>query len=119
MSVLLLGGLVLFSVRVLWDRWYLALTWRSDPMKGVGWALLVSLLYGIAQVIYGVSFLGHSLFTALQILVFNLGPVYLFLGIWVGFRHPGTIRKYIRFLAWWLVIYTPLYFIFLQNLNFI
>ena len=114
---LLLGALLLFSVRVLWDRWYLALTWRGDPLRGVGWALLVSILYGVGQVIYGVSFLGHSLFTALQILVFNLGPVYLFLGIWVGTRHPGAIRTYIRFLAWWMVIYTPIYFLFLQHLN--
>jgi hypothetical protein len=114
---LLLGALTIFSVRVLWDRWFVALTWRGDPMRGVAWALLVSLVYGVAQVIYGVLFLGHSLFTALQILVFNLGPVYLFLGIWVGIRHPGAIRTYIRFLAWWLVIYTPIYFIFLQHLN--
>lgn len=114
---LLLGALTIFSVRVLWDRWFVALTWRGDPMRGVAWALLVSLVYGVAQVIYGVLFLGHSLFTALQILVFNLGPVYLFLGIWVGIRHPRAIRTYIRFLAWWLVIYTPIYFLFLQHLN--
>ncbi len=114
---LLVGGLLIFSVRVLWNRWYLALTSREDPMRRVGWALLVSLLYGIAQVIYGVSFLGHSLFTALQILVFNLGPVYLFLGIWVGRHHPGATRAYIRVLSWWMVIYTPIYFLFLQHLN--
>src|ERR1700704_5921466 len=52
---LLIGGLLVFSVRVLWNRWYLALTSREDPMRRVGWALLVSLLYGIAQVFYGVS----------------------------------------------------------------
>src|SRR5450631_1446105 len=114
---LLLGALLLFSVRVLWDRWYLALTWRGDPLRGVGWALLVSILYGVGQVIYGVSFLGHSLFTALQILVFNLGPVYLFLGIWIGRRHPLAVRTYIRALSWWMVIYTPIYFLFLQHLN--
>jgi hypothetical protein len=114
---LLLGALLLFSVRVFWDRWYVALTRRGDPLFGLSWALLVSLVYGIAQVIYGVSFLGHSLFTALQILVFNLGPVYLFLGIWVAVRHPLAVRTYIRFVAWWMVIYTPIYFLFLQHLN--
>ncbi len=114
---LLIGGLFLFSPRVLWNRWYVALTSRDAPLKSVGWALLVSLLYGFAQVIYGVSFLDHSLFTALQILVFNLGPVYLFLGIWVGVRHPGALRIYIRVLSWFMVIYTPIYFLFLQHLN--
>src|ERR1700739_202555 len=113
---LLLGALLIFGVRVFWDRWYLALTRRGDPLNGVGWALLVSLLYGIAQVIYGVSFLGYSLFTALQILVFNVCPIYMFLGIWVAIRHPGAVRSYIRFMAWWMVIYTPIYFLFLQHL---
>jgi hypothetical protein len=114
---LLLGALLIFSVRVFWDRWFVALTRRSDPMYGLSWALLVSLVYGVAQVIYGVAFVGHSLFTALQILVFNLGPIYLFLGIWVAVHHPGMVRTYIRFLAWWMVIYTPIYFLFLQHLN--
>jgi O-Antigen ligase len=114
---LALGGLLIFSTRVLWDRWYLALTRGSDPLNRVAWAILVSLLYGIAEVIYGVSFLGYPLFTALQILVFNICPVYLFLGIWVGKRHPGAVRKYIRFLAWLTVIYAPLYFLFFQHLN--
>src|ERR1700721_3776316 len=72
--------------------------------------------YGIAETIYGVL-LGYPVFTALQILVFNICPVYLFLGLWVGFRYPGTIRKYIRFVAWLAVIYTPLYFIFFKNLH--
>jgi hypothetical protein len=74
------------------------------------------MLYGIAQVIYGVL-LGYSLFTALQILVFNICPVYMFLGIWVGMRHPETVRKYNQFIAWFTVFYAPIYFIFLKNLN--
>ncbi len=31
---LALGALLIFSVRVLWDRWYLALTRRDDPLNG-------------------------------------------------------------------------------------
>jgi hypothetical protein len=114
---LLVGGLLIFSVRVLWDRWFAALTRHDDPMRRVGWALLVSLVYGVAQVIWGVCFLDYSLFTALQILVFNLGPFYLFLGIWVGIHQPLALRTYIRVLSWWMVIYTPIYFIFLSHLN--
>jgi hypothetical protein len=113
---LAVGGLLLFNARVLWDRWYLALTRATDPLNRVAWALLVSLLYGIAQVIRG-FLLGYAPMTTLQILVFNLCPVYLFLGLWIGFHHPGVIRKYIRYLAWLAVIYTPIYFIFLKNLN--
>jgi hypothetical protein len=113
---LALGGLLLFSARVFWDRWYLALTRATDPLNRVAWALLVSLLYGIGQVIRGLL-LGYAPMTTLQILVFNLCPVYLFLGLWIGFRHPGVIRKYVRFLAWLAVVYTPIYFIFLKNLH--
>jgi len=113
---LALGGLLLFSPRVLWDRWYVALTRRSDPLNRTAWALLVSLAYGFAQTIYGVL-QGYTLLTALQILVFNLCPVYLFLGIWVGRRHPETVRKYIRFMALCIVVYTPIYFLFLRKAN--
>jgi hypothetical protein len=113
---LALGGLLLFSTRVLWDRWYLALTRGTDPLNRFAWALLVSLLYGITQVIRGLL-IGYAPMTTLQILVFNLCPVYLFLGLWIGFRHTGLIRKYIRFMAWLAVVYTPLYFIFFKNLN--
>jgi hypothetical protein len=115
--VLAVGGLLIFSARILWDPWYLALTRRNDPLAGVAWALLVSLLYGIAEVIYGVSSQGYPLFTASQILIFNICPVYLFLGIWVGKRHPGIVRKYIRYMAWLTVIYAPIWFIFLKHLN--
>ena len=110
------GAVLLFSPRVLWGRWYFALTQRNDPLNGMAWALLVSLLYGFAETIYGIL-LGYPLLTALQILIFNICPVYLFLGMWVGIRHPGTIRKYIRFLAWLTVFYTPIYFIFFNHLK--
>jgi hypothetical protein len=113
---LAIGGLLLFNARVFWDRWYLALTRRSDPLNRMAWALLVSVLYGVAQVIRGIL-IGYAPFTALEILVFNLCPVYLFLGLWIGFHHPGIIRKYVRFLAWLAVVYTPLYFIFLKNVH--
>jgi O-Antigen ligase len=114
---LAIGGLLLFGVRVFWDRWYTSLTRPGDPLNGLGWAFLVSLVYGVAQAIYGIVFQGFPVFTTLQILVFNICPVFLFLGIWVGIRHPDMVRTYIRFLAWFTVIYAPLYFLFFRNLN--
>jgi O-Antigen ligase len=110
------GGLLLFSPRLLWDRWYLALTRRQDPLNGFAWPLLISLLYGFAQLIHGLL-LGYPLFVALEILLFNISPVYIFLGIWAGYCHPGIVRAYIRYIAWFLVVYTPLYFLFLNKLN--
>ncbi len=110
------GGLLLLSPRLLWDRWYNALTRRQDGLSEIGWPLLISLIYGFGQLIYGIL-LGYSVLTAFQILLFNICPVYLFLGIWVGFRHPGMVRAYIRYMAWYAVIYTPLYFLFLSKLS--
>jgi hypothetical protein len=110
------GGFLLLSPRLLWDRWYLALTRPQDPLNGLAWPLLISLLYGFGQLIYGIL-LGYRLQTALLILVFNICPLYIFLGIWVGFRHPGIVRSYIRYIAWYVVIYAPLYFLFLSRLN--
>jgi len=111
-----LGGLLLLSPRLLWDPWYNAMTRRHDVLNEIGWPLLVSLIYGFGQLIYGIS-LGYSVVTALQILIFNICPVYLFLGMWVGARHPGTVRSYIRYMAWYTAIYTPLYFLFLHKLS--
>jgi hypothetical protein len=113
---LALGFLLLFNPRVLWNRWYAALTQPGDPLGGLAWAMLVSLVYGFGELIYGVL-LGYPFFTALQILVFNVCPIYVFLGIWVGARHSNLIRRYIRYVAWFMVIYTPLYFLFFSKLK--
>lgn len=111
-----LGGLLLLSPRVLWDRWFNALTRGHDLLNGIAWPLLISLIYGFAQLIYGIL-LGYPVKTAFLILVFNICPVYLFLGVWVGFRHPHLVRKFIRFMAWYVAIYTPVYFLFLSKLS--
>ncbi len=113
---LAIGGALLLDSRVLWNRWYGALIGHSDELTAVSWAILVSLLYGFGQAIYG-HLLGYPLVTTLEILIFNICPVYLFLGIWVGARHPGIVRRYIRFLAWFMVVYSPLYFLFLNKVH--
>jgi hypothetical protein len=110
-----IGCLFVFDTRVLLNRWYTALT-RRDLLTGFAWTSLISLVYGIAEVIYGVL-TGSPLLTALQILAFNFFPLYLFLGVWVGTRRPEIVRQYIRYGAWFIVFYTPLYFLFLNKLH--
>jgi hypothetical protein len=116
-AVALAFGLLIFSTRVLWDPWIIALTKRRDTLNEFAWPLLISILYGIAEVINGVIFQGYDTTYAFKILVFNINPVYIFLGAWVGMRHPGFMRKFIRFSAWQMVIYAPLYFLFLNKLH--
>jgi hypothetical protein len=103
-----LGVTFLFEDKMFWRRWYDALTRPGDPAGSFSWALLVSVLYGVAQVIRG-CFLEYPLTTALEILVFNLCPIYLFSGIWAGARAPWIVPQYIRIMAWYAVIYTILY----------
>jgi hypothetical protein len=112
---LFFGGLLLLSPKVLWNRWFNALTSsRHNLLTGISWPLLVSLVYGFCQVIYGVL-LGYSVKTAFQILLFNIAPVYLFLGMYVGFQRPDTVRNYYRIMAWYVCIYAPLYFLVLHK----
>jgi O-Antigen ligase len=111
---LVFGALLLLSPRVLWDRWFRSLTERNNVLNEIGWPLLISLTYGFAQVIYGIL-LGYSVKTAFQILLFNIAPVYLFLGMYVGYRHINMVRSYIRFMAWYVAFYAPLYFLVLHK----
>ena len=111
-----LGALLLFSTSALWDRWFKALTRKEDLLHLWSWALLVSLLCGFCELFYGLM-QGFPLLTALEILVFNLCPVYVFLGIHVAGKHPGIARAYIRYSAWFAVVYAPLYFLFFNKLH--
>ncbi|MGA2871856.1 MAG: hypothetical protein ABSF34_22185, partial [Verrucomicrobiota bacterium] len=114
---LLLGGLLVFSTRVLWDPWILGLTQRRHQLNVLAWPLLIGVLYGISELINGIIFQGYDKLYALKILLFNINPVYIFLGIYVGFKHPGFMRKLVRFTAWGMVVYAPIYFLFLNNLH--
>jgi hypothetical protein len=114
----LVGGplvaLLLFH-RSLCHTIYRALT-RRDPLSFVCWTLLISIMYGIFGVVYGILS-GYDVITALQILVFNLCPIYFFLGIWAGARRPGFLQGFIKFSLWYTVVYTFLYFLVLRNVS--
>ena len=110
-----LAALILFNTRAVVQRWYSALV-KDQALTGFGWALLIFILYGIFETIYGV-FLGYDRLTALQIFVFNIYPIYVFLGIWAGTKRPEYLRKYVFVTAWFSALYGPAYLLFLQKLN--
>ena len=108
--------LALFFVlrpRELSNRWISALT-KSSAFGPFAWTLLLSILYGIFEVLYGLHS-GYALLTALENLVFNIYPVYFFLGIWIGAEHPTLLQKVVRCWAWTLAIYGPLYLLLLNK----
>lgn len=101
--------------RATFDRWLEGLT-RGGPLGPLGWTLLISILYGIFETIYGVLS-GYKPLTAIENLVFNIYPLYLFLGIWAGQHWPQGLRKYVRFCAWYSAFYGPAFLIFLKNIT--
>jgi hypothetical protein len=115
-----IGDVVIFLFfllrpRALCDRWMNALT-AGGPFGLFAWSLLLSILFGIFEVLYGL-YSGYPPLTALQNLVFNIYPVYFFLGLWVGIEHPSLYRKIIRCYAWMLAIYGPAYLLFLDKIK--
>jgi hypothetical protein len=112
---LTLAVFIIFRPRQLFDRWFGALT-GGGPLGAFSWVLLISIVYGIFEVIRGVLS-GFSPIVALQNLVFNLYPLYFFLGLWVGARRPELMLKVLQFFAWGLCIYGPFYYFFLHNVT--
>src|SRR5260370_517767 len=110
--------LVLFLVlrpRELCDRWMNALT-SGSVFGPFAWLLLLSILYGSFEVLYGL-YSGYSALTALENLAFNIYPVYFFLALWIGAAHPTMLQKAVRGWAWMLAIYGPTSHCFLNNIK--
>ena len=112
---LTLAAFVIFRPRQLFDRWFGALT-LGGPLGAFSWVLLISILYGVFETIRGL-FSGFSPLVAIQNLVFNLYPLFFFLGLWVGTRRPELMQRLLQFYAWGLCIYGPLYYLVLHNVT--
>lgn len=111
--------LALFMIlrpRVLTEQWFRSLTHRGI-FSPFAWILLFSILYGLLEIGLGLHS-GYSPLIALQNFVFNLYPVYIFLGLWIGAEHPTMLQKVIRWWAWMLAIYGPAFILFLHKLSF-
>lgn len=110
-----LAAFIFLRPRQLFDRWFGALT-TGGPLAPFSWVLLISILYGVFETIRGILS-GFSPLIALQNLVFNLYPLFFFLGIWIGARRPDLMPTFIKIYAWGLCIYGPLYFLFLHKIT--
>ncbi len=114
-SDLTLAAFVFLRPRKLFDPWIQALT-RGGPLGPFAWVLLASVAYGVFEVIRGVL-AGFSPIVALENLVFNIYPIYLFLGIWVGTRRPELLLRYVQVFAVCFCVYAPAYLLFLHNVK--
>jgi hypothetical protein len=110
-----LGCFILFNTRAVLKRWYSALV-RDQPLSFFSWALVFFMLFGVFELVRGIFF-GHDAFTALQLLVFNVYPLYIFAGLWAGERRPDMVKRFIFITAWFSAIYGPLYLAVLHKIN--
>jgi hypothetical protein len=112
---LTLAAFIFLRPRKLFDPWLKALT-SGGPLSPVSWMLLISICYGIFEVIRGLL-VGFSPLTAIENVVFNVYPLFLFLGIWVGARRPELLLKYIQIFAICFFFYAPLYLLLLHSVK--
>jgi O-Antigen ligase len=61
--------------------------------------------------------LGFPPLTAVENLVFNIYPLYLFLGMWLGKRRPDLLLRFVQVFAVLFCIYAPAYFLYLNKIN--
>src|SRR5271170_5894623 len=112
---LTLAAFIFLRPRQLFDPWIKALT-KGGGLGPLAWILLISISYGIFQVIRGVL-LGFSPMIAVENLVFNVYPLYLFLGLWLGKRRPDLLLRFVQVFAVLFCIYAPAYLLFLHTIN--
>lgn len=110
-----LAAFMLFKPRAIFDRWHEGLT-RGGPLGVISWILLISILYGVFELVSGILS-GFPPLVAFENLVFNIYPLYLFLGIWAGQHRPDLLRKWVIWFAWFLTFYGPLYIAFLDKIT--
>ena len=99
--------------REVFERWTKALLFPS-PLNGLALALLLFVLYGVFEVIRGIAF-EYSTLPTIQTFIFNLYPLYIFLGFWAGTSYPDLLKKIVLRLSWWNGIYSVLYVVILNR----
>jgi len=77
--------------------WFAGLV-RPTLFSGFFWALLLFVMYGVLQFARGVE-LGYSPVLALQELVFNVYPLYFFVGLKAALTYRDLIPKLLKYLT--------------------
>jgi hypothetical protein len=113
-----IGEIVLLSFLFLKPEvtWYRALDGlvRRTLISGVAWGLYLVAAYGLFVAIRG-AFAGYPKTIIAQELVFNVYPLYVLLGLWLGEQYPDLLSRFIRVLAWANGIYGLAYIGFLNG----
>lgn len=111
---MVLAAFLVFGPRTNYGPWA-RVAWRVKKLKRFEWLLATFLAYGFFEAVRG-SLRGYPTFTALRDTAFNYYPLFALLGIWVGLRGKGFLRRVVHALAWWNGCYGLAYVLFLSRL---
>jgi hypothetical protein len=110
---MLLGAFYLLRSDVAGHRLMRALL-TPDRLGAMAWGVFLVALYGATLVIRGDN-ANYPRRLLLQEFVFNLYPLYLFLGLWLAERDPKLLERFMIGVAWATGIYGAIYLPFLNN----
>jgi hypothetical protein len=117
---LFIGDVVLaiflvFGTRAIFRPWLAGLLYPS-PFSGFFWSLIFFISYGAFELVRGLA-LEYPPLTVFQDFVFNVYPLYFFLGLWAATAYPDLLPRIVRFLAVGGCIYGLAYYSFLRNIT--
>ena len=92
-----LVGFVVAKPGAFFNTWVTSLVTRH-PLAVFAWAHLAFLGYGLFETLRGIS-LGYQAAAAVLNLVFNVYPVYVFIGFWFARKVPGILERMIPMIA--------------------
>lgn len=109
---IVLGLFLLTRTKDILGKWAGSLMAKAQ-LSQLSWAYYFFLGYGIVALLRGIV-AGYSPFTTLQNLVFNVYPLYIFIGLWVGRLYPNYLGKFFMPLAWLNGAYGLIYLVVLD-----
>jgi len=112
----ILVAFALFKPKKLFGAWMGWLLGRGG-YPFIGWSLVLFALYGVLQALRG-WYMGHDALQIAENLVFNVYPLYLFFGYWMGKYYPFLLRRVVYFFAYLNALYGLTYLAFLNRFGF-
>ena len=111
-------ALALFIIccsRVMEDFWLGGLL-RATPLSAISWTLTLFLCYGVLECARGIAIEQDPL-QAIQELVFNVYPIFFFMGLVAGLVYRDLLGKIVRFMALTGCVWGLLYYLFFRNVS--
>lgn len=86
---------------------------EPGPLGALAWSMVLVITYGITLALRG-EMANFPRRLLVQELVFNIYPLYIFLGLWLGERDPRLLERFMLVMSWVVGIYGVVYMLFLN-----